>query len=229
MSALIHKKRTGEGQYIDLSQYESAIHFLGASFLDGTANGRVEGPVGNDLTVSGSRSFAPHGVYRCASASGVEQFVALAAFDDVQWERLVEMTQVPELSDARFSSNQRRCELASEIDSKLEVWTKGQQAKPLVERLWAVGIPAGIVQTPPELDADPQLRHRGHSVTVPHSEMEEIVVDMPGVRVEPPARPMRAGPCLGEDNEYVYQQLLGYSPEEYYEMLAFGVVELWEH
>lgn len=228
ISALIHKKFTGEGQYIDLSQLESAIHFLGASLLDATVNQRVEGQVGNDLTVSGSRTVAPHSVYRCLTVEG-EQFVALGVFSDEEWLRLVELATVPELNDPRFLTNEGRCEHAAEIDRLLQDWTGLFPADHLVESLWAVGISAGVVKTPPELDVDPQLRHRGHFVTVPHTEIGEITVEMPGARLQEPASPTRAGPCLGEDNEYVYQQLLGYSEAEFYELMALGVVELWEH
>jgi benzylsuccinate CoA-transferase BbsF subunit len=229
MSALIHKQHTGEGQYIDLSQYESAVQFLGAAFLDGSVNGRVEGQVGNDLTAAGVRYVAPHGVYRCASADG-ESFIALAALDDDQWSAIVELAVDPALADSRFATNAARCELARELDALVEAWTATQAARPLVEQLWAKGVPAGVVQTPADLDADPQLAHRKHFVPVPHAEIGEVIVDMPGARLgDTPATLVKAGPCIGEDNERVYQELLGYSEEEYYELLALGVVELWEH
>jgi benzylsuccinate CoA-transferase BbsF subunit len=228
-SALIHKQRTGEGQYIDLSQFESAIQFLGAEVLDGSVNGHVEGQVGNDLTAGGVRYVAPHGVYPCSSPDG-EQFVALAAFDDEQWSGIVELADRPAFKDERFATNAGRCEHAPEIDSLLESWTRTRPVGALVEDLVARGVPAAVVQTPADLDGDPQLAHRGHFVPVPHTEIGEIVVDMPGARLgDTPAAPYKAGPCLGEDNEYVYQKLLGYSEEEYYELLALGVVELWEH
>jgi benzylsuccinate CoA-transferase BbsF subunit len=228
-SALIHKRLTGEGQYIDLSQFESAIHFLGAAFLDGSVNGHVEGQVGNDLTAGGDRYAAPHGVYPCASSNG-EQFIALAAFDDEQWSNMVELTADPALKDSRFATNAGRCEHAPEIDSLLKSWTLTKPVRTLVEQLVARGVPAAAVLTPADLDDDPQLAHRAHFVPVPHSEIGEIVVDMPGARLkDAPAAPRKAGPCIGEDNEYVYQKLLGYSEDEYYELLALGVVELWEH
>jgi crotonobetainyl-CoA:carnitine CoA-transferase CaiB-like acyl-CoA transferase len=229
IAALMHKQRTGEGQYIDLSQYESALQFLGAAFLDGSVNGRVEGQVGNDLTAAGVRYVAPHGVYRCQSADG-ERFVALAVLDDEQWSRIVDAIGVPALADVRFVTNAGRCDHAREIDDMLEEWTSTWEAGSLVEQLTAVGVPAGIVQTPADLDDHPQLVHRRHFVPVPHSEIGAILVDMPGARLsETPAAPVKAGPCIGEDNERVYRELLGYSEDEYYELLALGVVELWEH
>ena len=229
VAALIHKQHTGEGQYIDLSQYESAVQFLGAAFLDGSVNGRVEGQVGNDLTAGGVRYVAPHGVYRCASADG-EAFVALAALDDGQWSGLVELAAEPALADDRFATNAQRCEHAPELDALLESWTSTQDVRPLVDRLWAKGVPAGVVQTPADLDADVQLAHRKHFVPVPHGEIGEVIVDMPGARLgATPATLLKAGPCIGEDNELVYQELLGYTEAEYYELMAAGVVELWEH
>jgi crotonobetainyl-CoA:carnitine CoA-transferase CaiB-like acyl-CoA transferase len=112
----------------------------------------------------------------------------------------------------------------------LEGWTSTQRARALVDRLWERGVPAGVVQTAADLDDDPQLRHRNHFVPVPHGEIGEVIVDMPGARLSAqPARPIKAGPCIGEDDERVYQELLGYSEDEYYELLAEGVIELWEH
>jgi benzylsuccinate CoA-transferase BbsF subunit len=228
MAALIHKQSTGEGQHIDLSQFEASLQFLGHAFLDGSVNRRIEGQIGNDLTAGGVRYIAPHGVYR--TCDGDDSYVALAILDDDQWSELVQLAAIPGLADTRFRTNAGRCEFAREIDSLLESWTSPQSARPLVDRLRARGVPAGTVQTAADLDADPQLSHRGHFRTVPHTEIGEIIVDMPAARLsDTPARPVKAGPCLGEDNEKVYQELLGYTEDEYYQLLAEGVVELWEH
>lgn len=227
-AALIHKEHTGEGQYIDLSQFEASLQFLGHAFLDGSVNGRVEGQVGNDLTAGGVRYVAPHGVYRTSGDD--DSYVALAIFDDDQWSQLVKLAAIPGLTDERFRTMAGRCEFAREIDPLLERWTSSESARVVVDRLRAVGVPAGAVQTAADLASDPQLSHRGHFVTVPHTEIGEIIVEMPGARLsDAPARPFKAGACLGEDNEKVYQELLGYTEEEYYQLLAEGVVELWEH
>jgi benzylsuccinate CoA-transferase BbsF subunit len=228
MADHIHKQSTGEGQHIDLSQFEASLQFLGHAFLDGSVNRRIEGQIGNDLTAGGVRYIAPHGVYR--TCDGDDSYVALAILDDDQWSELVQLAAIPGLADTRFRTNAGRCEFAREIDSLLESWTSPQSARPLVDRLRARGVPAGTVQTAADLDADPQLSHRGHFRTVPHTEIGEIIVDMPAARLsDTPARPVKAGPCLGEDNEKVYQELLGYTEDEYYQLLAEGVVELWEH
>jgi benzylsuccinate CoA-transferase BbsF subunit len=228
IAALIHKQSTGEGQHIDLSQFEASLQFLGHAFLDGSVNRRIEGQIGNDLTAGGVRYVAPHGVYR--TCDGDDSYVALAILDDDQWSELVQLAAIPGLADTRFRTNAGRCEFAREIDSLLESWTSPQSARPLVDRLRARGVAAGTVQTAADLDADPQLSHRGHFRTVPHTEIGEITVDMPAARLsDTPARPVKAGPCLGEDNELVYQELLGYTEDEYYQLLAEGVVELWEH
>jgi benzylsuccinate CoA-transferase BbsF subunit len=230
VGALIHKKRTGEGQYIDLSQYEAAVQFLGASFLEASVNGRQEPRVGNDLCASGRPYAAPHGVYACAPSHGEERFVALGIFTDDEWQRFVDVVGAPELADARFASVAQRCERVRELDELIGRWTGARDAATVVNALWGRDLTAGIVQTMADLDDDPQLRHRGHFVPLPHREIGEIIVDGPGVRLSnDPAELVRAGPCLGEDNEYVYQEILGYSEDEYYELLGLGVVELWEH
>ena len=70
LAALDHRRRTGEGQHIDLSQAEASLHFLGPALLDYTVNGRVQGRVGNR-----DRDLAPHGVY---PAAGDDRWVAIA-------------------------------------------------------------------------------------------------------------------------------------------------------
>ena len=230
ISALIHKRRTGRGQYIDLSQYEAAIHCLGPSILDYTVNGRLDRPIGNDLVAGDHRYAAPHGAYPCRSTDGQERFITLAIFDDEQWCRLVELIDSQEARDACYSTQAGRCEHAKEVDRLVERWTSSVDADSLLHSLWAKGIPAGIVKTEADLANDVQILHRQHFAAVPHTEIGDLTVDMPGFRIGgKSARPCKAGPCLGEDNEQVYQEILGYSEAEYYEMLAEGVIEMWEH
>jgi crotonobetainyl-CoA:carnitine CoA-transferase CaiB-like acyl-CoA transferase len=110
LAALDHRRRTGEGQYIDLSQAESALHFLAPALLDTLVNGRDSTRIGNrdDL-------FAPHG---CYAVAGNDAWIAIAVEDDRGWKAFCEQLGQPELeSDARFASIEGRLKHAAELDS----------------------------------------------------------------------------------------------------------------
>jgi crotonobetainyl-CoA:carnitine CoA-transferase CaiB-like acyl-CoA transferase len=225
LAALIHRRRTGEGQYIDLSQYEAAIHFLGPAVLDYTANGRVEKRAGNTLLAGESVIAAPHGAYPCRGG----RWLTLAVFDDGGWERLTRLMGGPAWTkQSDFATHAARCAHTAALDERIADWTRGQDGEALVARLQACGIAAGMVKSEQEVLADPQLNHRGHFVTLPHGEIGDYVVEMPAARLSrTPARLHKAAPCLGEDNEYVYKQVLGYNDEEYDRLLVEGVIELY--
>src|SRR5207244_3112715 len=97
LAALEYRRRTGQGQHIDVSQAEAALHFLGPTLLDYTVNGRVQGCVGNrDLNA------APHGVY---PAAGTDRWVAITVETDDQWQALCTVMERPEwLRDVRFAT-----------------------------------------------------------------------------------------------------------------------------
>ncbi len=96
----------------------------------------------------------------------------------------------------------------------------------MVELFQSFGVPCGIVQSPEEIHADPQLAHRGHFVELEHTCMGLRRYDSPAFRLSgTPAHVHKAAPCLGEDNEYVYKELVGLSDDEFVELLADGAFE----
>jgi crotonobetainyl-CoA:carnitine CoA-transferase CaiB-like acyl-CoA transferase len=82
LAALDHRRRTGEGCWLDVSQAEAGVQFLSAEIAQGAAKGRHPQAIGNrDLR------YAPHGVFPCA---GEDTWVAVVARDDAEWARLAE-------------------------------------------------------------------------------------------------------------------------------------------
>lgn len=225
LAALIHRRRTGEGQYIDLSQYEAAIHFLGPAILDYTANGHVEHRAGNTLLAGESVIAAPHGAYPCRGG----RWLTLAVFDDQGWERLkAALGGAPWMDRPEFATHAARCRHLDQLDAGIAALTRDEDGDALVAKLQACGIAAGMVKSEQELLADPQLNHRGHFVTLPHGEIGDYIVEMPAARLtKTPAHLHKTAPCLGEDNEYVYKQILGYTDDEYDRLLVEGVIELY--
>jgi benzylsuccinate CoA-transferase BbsF subunit len=219
LAALDHRRRTGQGQYIDQSQAESALHFLGPALLDYAANGRVQERAGNR-----DPHMAPHGVY---PAAGEDRWVAIAVGNDEQWQEMCSAMGRPELtSDERFASEDARLAHQDELDDLIAEWTGGRDAQDAEATLQAHGVPASAVQNSRELHSDTQLAHRGHFVQVEHDVHGVTTVEGSRFKLSrTPARVERSGPTFGRDNQYVLETILGYSPERIAELAAGGVLE----
>ena len=161
LAALEHRAHTGEGQYIDQSQAEAALHFLAPAFLDYTVNGRAGGPVGN-----ADPQMVPHGVY---PARGDDRWVALAVRDTADWQELCGAIERPDLAaDAELETRRGRRARSDEIDAAVGAWTAARDPAESERVLQARGVPAHAVLDTSDLYADAQLAHRGHYVEIPH-------------------------------------------------------------
>jgi len=216
LAALEHRRRTGEGQHIDLSQAEAALHFLAPALLDYTVNGRSTSRVGNR-----DREVAPHGVY---PAAGDDAWLAIAAGDDAQWHALCALIGQPALAgDPRFATVAARHEHADALDTLLAAWTAARPAEETAAALRAAGIAAATVLTGAELAADPQLRHRGLLVPVNHPQYPNALVEGSRLRLSrTPARRPTDAPLLGADNMHVLEQILGYDQDRITAAVAGG-------
>jgi crotonobetainyl-CoA:carnitine CoA-transferase CaiB-like acyl-CoA transferase len=218
LAALDHRRRTGEGQYIDFSQVEAAIHFLAPAYLDYAVNGRAMAPMGNrDL------NFAPHGVYPCA---GDDRWIAIVCETDAQWRALCAAMGAPELErDPRFDSMAARLAHAEELDRTLSRWTATLDQYQAEAMLQAAAVPASAVQNSAELTRDPQLAHRRHFVQVKHPLHETIYVECNPIRLsQTPASIERAAPTLGGDAQRVLAEILGYREEQITQLAADGAL-----
>lgn len=218
LAALDYRRRTGEGQYIDLSQLEAGLSFLAPALLDYGINGELPRLQGNH-----SPDHAPHNVYRCM---GHDRWCAIAVSGKEEWRSLVQAMGNPEWSWAeRFQSAVGRRENSLELDTLISAWTVQHDTKELMLRLQTAGVPAGMVQTPADLWSDPQLQHRQYLVSQPHRAMGKCTFQ--GWPVGLSLTPMQPGtaPCLGEHTEYVCREILGLSVEEIADLLAKGVME----
>ncbi len=218
MAALIHRRRTGEGQYIDQAQAESALHFLAEPILDAVASGRAYEPVENY-----DPNHAPHGVY---PAAGEDRWIAIACRTEAQWRSLcAAMGRAALAADARFADQMARRENRAALDREVAEWTRGRDALETERVLQAAGVPAHTVQTPVDMRDDPQLAHRGHFVRVPHPAIGESWVENSRYRFSAtPARVTAPGPTLGQHNELVLREILGYSDERIAALVANEVL-----
>jgi len=214
LAAIEHRHRTGEGQYIDLSQAEASLQFMSQAVLDHTVNGRIAERQGND-----DDRFAPHGTYR---AAGEDRWVAIAVTGDEPWWALCELLDRTDLAglDADGRLARRR-----ELDAAIEAWTITQPAEQIMQRLVARGIAAHQVQNTVEAWHDPQLRHRGHFRQVPHSAMGTTWVEGSRFRLSRTPPVVGAPPALGEHNWEVLTEILGYDEDRAAELAASGVFD----
>jgi crotonobetainyl-CoA:carnitine CoA-transferase CaiB-like acyl-CoA transferase len=219
LAALDHRQRTGQGQYIDLSQAEASIHFLGPAVLDYTVNGRVQTRAGNL-----SHEHAPHGVY---PAAGEDRWVAIAIANDAQWHALCAAIGHPEWqTDPRFATLAARVANREALDTALAGWTGTHSVDDIEQTLQAAGVPVHRASSSADALADPQLQFRGHFVTVDHPVVGTVPLEASRLRLSrTPARPPTAGPTFGQHNDLVLRDILGMSEEEIAELVASGALE----
>ncbi|MFQ5381601.1 MAG: CaiB/BaiF CoA transferase family protein [Dehalococcoidia bacterium] len=217
-AALEHRRQTGEGQYIEQSQMESALYFLSEQLLDHQVNGAVPRRCGND-----DPNMAPHGIYRCA---GDDRWVAIACETDAQWEALKSKIGDPAwAADQALDGLQGRLVRRIEIDERLSEWTAGRSPEEAMEQLQAAGVPAGVVQRSSELLADPQLAHRRFFRPLVHSTMGEIPYEgHQYVIAGYESGPRFAAPCLGEHTFEILTEILEIPEAEAAELLGSGAV-----
>ena len=223
LSALRHRRRTGEGQHIDMSQVEAGMTLCGPALLDFTVNGRSyrrpENPPGNR---SAWPKAAPHNTYRCA---GEDAWVMITCLSHTQWAALCEIVGHGEWQeDDRFATLPARLRHADALDRLLSAWTAHRDATSVMEVMQARGVPAGVVQDLPAIvDVDPQMQARGFTATAFHPYLGEHRTDGTPARLSrTPARRDTAAPLLGQDNDFVYRELLGYSDEKMTELREIG-------
>lgn len=214
LAALDHRRRTGQGQYLDLSQAEASLHFLAPALLDAAINGHDWESLGN-----GDASMAPHGVY---PVRGEDRWVAVACEHDTAWKALAEELGRPQLASL---SAAERLERRTELDALVAQWTAQHDEEEAVQRLQAIGVASHVVQNSAECLADPQLAHRGHYVTVEHPFVGPVPVEGPRMRLSrTPGRVNGPGPGYGQHAFEVLADLLGYDAERIADIAAAGAL-----
>ncbi len=219
MAALRHRRRTGEGQYIDIAQTEPTIALLGPTFLDLTVNGRLQQPNGNEHPWA-----APHGVYPCR---GDDRWIAISVMNNEQWAALAGVLGTPEWArDEALRGSGVRQARRKQLDSDLAAVTVQWVAEDLMRALQAKGVPAGVVETAADVvERDPQLKHRGHWIKLHHPEMGAAIYNAPPMRFSRiPVELNRPAPLLGEHTEEVCRELLGMTPDEVQQLAEEGVL-----
>ena len=216
LAALEHRDRTGEGQRISIAQLETCISAFGQVLLEQLANGREPQPLGNR-----SLHRAPHGCYPCR---GEDRWLAIAVGSDAEWRGLC---GVLGLDAARFPTREARLAHAERIDAQISAWTRERDAHEVMHRLQAAGVPAAAVQTTEDQTLrDPHLAARGFFEEIPHARKGTVIA--PGIPLGltgTPGHTPHAGEPIGQDNDYVFGELLGLGRAELDALEQLGAIE----
>lgn len=218
LAALDYRRRTGEGQYIDCSNYENCIHFVTPAILDYTVNKRNWGLQGNDRDYA-----APHGAFRC---KGEDRWCVISISSDEEWHTFCELMVRPELADdPRFVTTQARRQNREEIEKIIVAWTEGRSAHEVMILLQGAGIAAGVVLNCEDLFKDPQIAHRNYFRVLDHPEMgKHPYLSTSYLLSESPSDIRSSAPLLGEHSEFVLKELLDLSDEEFVDALLSGLL-----
>ena len=219
IAALDYHERTGQGQLIELAQFEAAISFIMPGILDYAANGQEPSRLGNTCPEA-----VPHGVYPC---KGDDRYCTIAVFTDEQWNNFCKVVGKNEwIDDNRFRTLASRKENEHIIDDFLGKWTKSITAEEVMNMMQEEGVPAGVVKKAAEVYEDPQLRTRNLFWEMYHSEVGSFNHLGTSFELsETPGKPRLASPGLGEHTDRVCTEILGLSDEEFVELLQEGVFE----
>lgn len=218
MAALDHRRRTGEGQWIDAAQIESSLHFLAPEILEYQATGEKVRRIGNR-----SRHFAPQGLFPC---QGEDRWCAIGIDTDAQWVALCKVMQRTDwLRDEALATHAGRLQRQDELESEIAAWTAPRSALEVTELLQAVRVPAGMAQLASDLLQDPQYKHRGFYRWFDHPEMGHIPYAGHQFRIRGYDSGARGpAPLLGEHLFEVLSGELGMSDDEVADAIATGVL-----
>jgi crotonobetainyl-CoA:carnitine CoA-transferase CaiB-like acyl-CoA transferase len=230
LAALYYRERTGRGQYIDMSQWESTIVLLGDAVLAQSMNGEQPPRLGNRDPV-----MAPHGFFRCAPLQGDnlppgqlpdDRWISIACGSDEEWQALCRVMGRPELAqDPRFATREARKANEDELERIVEEWTLTQDPFEATRRLQEAGVAAFPPLNNKEMHDDPHLLERGLFVEKEHPVVGvRRHIGIPWRMSATPCEVWRAAPVMGQDNDYVLGELLGLSQQEIAELREKQVI-----
>ncbi|MGD9118003.1 MAG: CoA transferase [Dehalococcoidia bacterium] len=203
LGAFEYRRRTGEGKHIDISQVEAMASLLGDAFVP------PEEPL--------------QGVYRC---QGDDRWCAISVASEEEWRGLKKaLGNPPWAEEKRFATLSSCLENRKALDSLIGEWTQKHTAEEAMALIQKQGVAAGVVQDARDLAKDPQLKERGFFVELDHPELGRTISDANPIRLsETPPVYSQSAPLLGQDNEYVYGELLGLSRGDIDRLKEQGVI-----
>ena len=216
--ALAHRERTGQGQWIDLSQYEAGVAHLGEAFMEYQMNGVAPSRRGNSHP-----DHAPYGVYRC---TGDDNWVSITVTSDAEWANFARVVGESWASNSDLATVEGRLTQRKSLDDAIGGWTAGRDKHEVMHLLQAGGVASGAAYNTREIATDPHHRDRGFFAISQHPEPvgprphSTPLFGLTGVDRPPD----RLAPGFGEFNKQVFCGLLGRTENEYKELMDQQVI-----
>jgi crotonobetainyl-CoA:carnitine CoA-transferase CaiB-like acyl-CoA transferase len=218
LTALIHARLTGKGQFIDLAQIECMMPFAAPWIIAHSIDGKAPVKYG-----SRHPDFVPHGCFPCA---GDDNWIVVAVSSNAMWPKLATLLgRADWASDAKLETAAGRRAIESEIEAAVAAWTAARDPEVAMNALQAAGVASGVARLPIELLNDPQLQARGFIQQVdrafigPHPQPS-----MPFRETEKPFPIRSAPPTLGEHNREILGGMLGLSDAEIDQLTRDGII-----
>lgn len=217
MAALYHRERTGEGQYIELAQYESAVHLLDTEILEWLNNGTQPRRCGNR-----SSQYCPNGVFRCA---GDDRWVAISVRNAHEWRALCTLIGLPGLGvrpDLQELDGRRAIE--PQIEALVEAWTSTHERYAVAEALQEAGVPAAAVEDVEDLVSRERGSIEPFQLT-PLPAGVDVLVQHEPITWDGDRLPVRRAPLFGEHTAEIFESLLDIDEDALADLVAAGVVQ----
>jgi crotonobetainyl-CoA:carnitine CoA-transferase CaiB-like acyl-CoA transferase len=199
--ALLHRERTGAGQFVDVSAVETLSSMIGDCLLEQSLTGKSLGPDGNNHP-----DMCPHGCYPCTDGA----WVTVAVANDAEWQRLCDVLDATALvTDPRYATIRERRDHVEALDADLARLTREHDAEHLAHRLRMAGVPASKSATSVDVIGDQRLWDRElYRFVSDHREGQRPILGPSWRLSRAPAKIARGAPDLGEDTEYVLHEVL---------------------
>lgn len=219
ITALNHRRNTGEGQQVDFSQQEAVMQMVGPAYMDYLLNGRVGGPMGNEHPLGIA---APHSVFPCL---GDDRWISIAVHTEPEWAGLVSAMGEPEWARAeQFATLQARIANIDALHARLAEWTVQHDDRALAEQLQRHGVAAAPVLNVGDLLQDPHYASRNTFLEVEHPLGFRETIYGAYVKMSRTPPDVRPGPRIGQDNDHVFRDILGLSEERYRDLVERKII-----
>ena len=206
VAALVARRRTGEGQFIDTSMWEATTACTAEGWMEWVLHGTQPAPMGNLDPL-----WSPHNLYRCA---GNDDWVAICCADEPEWAALAGVVGI-DPADARFAAAADRKANEAELDKLIAAWTQERDQWDVTELLQAAGVPAFPSLSSRSLEANPHLADRGLIERLDHPVVGQMShIGIPWRLADAPNGVQSPAPTLGQHTQEVLTSLLGFSADE---------------
>ena len=222
LGALHERNRTGHGRRLQLAMQDAMIHYMRTCFATMARTGKPAQRRGSKPSAGNN---SPAGLYPC-NGSGPNDYLYLTTSraNPEHWTRLMKLIGREELiENSRFATGDARVAHSDELDAIIGEWTKKHDKREAMEKLIAIGVPAGAVFDTMELLNEPSFETRGIFQTVEHHNGPYKMATWP-VRIDGKTVQLKGSPALGADSAEVLESWLGIDTGEFANLKSAGVL-----